>query len=432
VIGIKNITIVEKSAELGGLLKSISIQDPIDDGQDYVFDYGTHFILKTGDPEIDTILDSDLSSDSFHTYKDSLPEGQFLNGQLYPHSGCANATLFSQDVYDGIYKGIAERTEQKGAANGNNLNDVIVTKYGQAVADNIYGPALQKFTGAALEDLDPSLESAFTSGRVILFDREKSIEQKQKPEWDNVIAYAHYEDGTSSFLKHYPKQGGVELWITEMIDDLRNAGVRILTKCEITSVELINNKIQNITLSNEEQIQTDLLLWTIPAVFASRLLDIQMPSAPPKMRSVSVVNIITDKKPIAGPYWITVYDSAKTSFRVTLYDNYQPSDLKSRISVEVLHEKGHVFDDCFEQNIFDELKEMKIIDNDASLLWCNTALIPNGFSVSSPGDLEIYNKQEDHIHSSVQNMHVVSRYRSGHHGQISIMKNIHDFIKSVS
>ena len=71
-------------------------------------------------------------------------------------------------------------------------------------------------------------------------------------------------------------------------------------------------------------------------IFLGRMADIQMPSAPPKIRSVSIFNFITDQEPTAGPYWITVYDDKMLSYRVTLYSNFVPEQHKGfyRISVE--------------------------------------------------------------------------------------------------
>ena len=85
-LGAKHITIVEKSAELGGLLRSSRNQNPLDSELDFTFDYGTHFILKTGDEKIDAILDQTISCSDYIEYKDSLPEGQYINGQLYTDS----------------------------------------------------------------------------------------------------------------------------------------------------------------------------------------------------------------------------------------------------------------------------------------------------------------------------------------------------------
>ena len=76
------------------------------------------------------------------------------------------------------------------------------------------------------------------------------------------------------------------------------------------------------------------------------------------MRSVGIINYLTDKKPIERPYWITVYDPSLLSFRVTLYDNFTKSSSKKnvhKITVEILHD-GTFHGTQTEQNIiFEEL-----------------------------------------------------------------------------
>lgn len=424
--GVKDIVIVEKSERVGGLLCSAHYSDPLGDGQDYVFDFGTHFILKTGDAAVDSILDLDLGAESYNEFTGSLAEGQYINGTLYKESGCVNATCFSPDVLAAIKSDIENVLEQE--PEGDDLKSVLIRKYGETAVEKIYSPALKKFSGVNLEEIDPSLETSFCASRLIVADREESKTLKQDKAWDERVAYAHYEDGESSIKKYYPKVGGIQQWIDDLKARLEKKGVRILASTSIDSFGYENGVVSSVTLSDGNKQACDFLFWTLPPIFLAKTLGIDVPSMPPSMRSVSIVNIITDQKPAEGPYWITVYDPVITSYRVTLYDNFTKSDGKHRVSVEVLHGGEFEGNEQDRGKIFDELKTMGVLPEDASCLWSGHEFIPAGFPVLKPGDTKIYDEQNRIVHEAVSNLHIVSRYRGGSHGQIAIMENIYHAI----
>ncbi len=59
--GVKKIKVVEKDNKIGGLLGSLKVKNPIKDGYDYDFDFGTHFILGSKNQEINNLINLDLN-----------------------------------------------------------------------------------------------------------------------------------------------------------------------------------------------------------------------------------------------------------------------------------------------------------------------------------------------------------------------------------
>ena len=431
--GINNVTIIEKDNKLGGLLSSAHYQNPLSDGTGYDFDFGTHFVLKTGNSDVDAIIDADLDDENYYEYCDSLPEGQYLNGVLYLGSGCANATLLSGDVLEDIKKELAEIIAQDNGPEPQNLHDVLINKYGETAVKHIYEPAFQKFTGCDLEELDKLSENSFNSSRLIIDDRAESIALKKDPQWDDLIAFAHYKDGHSSIKKYYPKEGGIGSWITAMEERLRAKGVVFLKSSEITSVSVSGGDVQTIHVKDQSPISCDFLIWTIPPIFLAKSLNIEVPSMPPIIRSVSVVNLIVDQKPVPEAYWITIYDPDMKSYRVTLYNNFteETDNGRYKISVEILHSRDFEGDRKDQDAIFEELKKMSIIPNTSHLLWSGHEFIPAGFPVLKPGDKDIYDQQIAKIYEVIDNTYIVSRFRGAAQGQMAIMQNIFEDINAI-
>ena len=407
-------------------MRTCRYPDPIGDGHQYSFDYGTHFILKTGDEEIDTLLDMDIQQEACREFNDSLPEGHYINGSFYSDSGCVNAAFLGNETFQKI-KNELSVIVGKPKEKTNNLQETFLQKYGQTATEEIFAPAMKKFSGCSLEELDNCNETAFNSGRLIIENRENSIALKREKKWDDVIAFAHHRDGSSTIKKYYPLEGGVQLWVDTISKRLIDAGVEILTQSEIESIEKEDSRIKSIKLKGAATIPCDYLVWTLPPVFLAKILNVEVQSKPPNIRSVSVINIITDKKPVSGPFWVTVYDPAIMSFRVTLYNNFEQSENadKFKISVEILHDKNLEWDEEDNKKIFQELKTMNILDPDSELLWSKREFIPAGFPVLNPGDVEIYDNQARKVNQSVGNAYIVSRHNQGLHGQMAIMKNIY-------
>ena len=80
--GHKNITIIEKENELGGLLRKF------DYGEYGIFDYGMHNILETGIEDLDTMIYDLLKNDEWHILEKEKRDlaGLFFNGRLQLNS----------------------------------------------------------------------------------------------------------------------------------------------------------------------------------------------------------------------------------------------------------------------------------------------------------------------------------------------------------
>ncbi|MGH1403785.1 MAG: FAD-dependent oxidoreductase [Alphaproteobacteria bacterium] len=431
--GCSDIYIIEKSDDVGGLLQHITVKDPLNDGRNFVFDHGTHFVLEPNHPDIRRLMREDLDPVDYHSFTESLQEAHVLNGKLYEQSGCASLSVFSEDIQNNIKNELHEL--RNGAADEGvveNFRDECLRRYGQTATDLIYAPAYKKFAGLDLEDLDVFMANFFAPGRLIAFDRQESIDLKEKDaDWDWRIAYADCEDSTSDITKYYPKVGGIGRWLQAVSDDLKARGVRILTNTTITDMQSNGSEIEGVTLSSGETLSCAQLVWSLPSIFLAMQTNTPVPSQKPIMRQVSLVHLLVDEKPIERPHWVTVYDEKLLSYRITLYDNFAPSDEGAyRITVEILHGAEFQEDqDALEDQIFEELKDLGILSKTSCKLWSGSSKKPDGFPILSSSHKQTYIEQTQILEQKYENIAIVGRRPDTGGGQLAVMTYIWDNLK---
>ena len=432
--GIDNIYVIEKASHVGGLLQTMHVEAPLQNGTNYDFDFGTHFVLSTADPDVDALLHQDMHEDKYYEYHNSLYEGHYLGGALYQESGCANISHFSQDVQFQIKTELAHAVEKDSSEKKYvSLYDMCLEKYGITANETIFTPAFKKLTDHHPQELSPEMELSFFPPRLIIANRKESIRLKQDPAWDKRIAFSDCEDGQSEIIKFYPKTGGIGKWLETMAKNLQKEGVNIKTNCTLQDIDIDNENIKKAILSDGQEILCDHLFWSLPPIFLGIMAGLNLPSQKPSMRSVGIINFLTDKRPIERPYWVTVYDPSLLSFRVTLYDNFIKSSHKQKvhkITVEILHD-GTFHGTQTEQNkIFGELKTMNIVPRNTNILWSGSANKSEGFPILTPTLMKTTMKQIEILENRFYNLSIVGRRPDKHQGQVAVMKNVYETINN--
>ncbi len=436
-LGANKIYIIEKAPRVGGLLQSVNVSNPLGNGEDFSFDYGTHFVLTQKDSKINGIIEQDIDQQKYTQFDNSLQEGHYYNGALYDASGCLDVRNLEKQKTETIFKEIEKLVDEKttAASNAKGLHDVCVKRYGETATAQILKDIYKKLTGMPMQDLSLSMEDKLFSSRLILTDREKAIALKKNPAWDWRIAFADCNDSKSNITKFYPKKGGIGVWLDTMAKNLKEEGVEIITERSITALDSGDGKSKPcVTLSDGKKISCDMLIWCLPAILLALMTKTTVPSSKPEMRSVSVMHFITDQKPVSRPYWITNLDQNFLSYRTTLYDNFSPS-LSSfyRGTVEILGKEPIVDTEESKQKIFNELKTTNIIPTESKMLWCNIAHKAGGFPILKPGASETYDDQMNILEKAFPYVYFAGNRSGGGHGQIPIMGNVHEtLVKAVA
>jgi protoporphyrinogen oxidase len=433
--GIRDIHIIEKSNNVGGLLQSTVASNPLGDGVDYSFDIGTHFVLSTAQPEIDNVILQDVKEEDYCEFHNSLQEGHYINGKLSDRSGCIDIAHFSETLQSEIRSQIGKLVENNKDESHDFLYDACVEKYGVIATESILEPIFEKLTGQSSKKLSSKMEGTLFPSRLIIEDRARSKVLKRSPEWDMRIAFADCSDSTSDILKRYPKQGGIGQWVGGMAENLVEDGIEIHTGRTADSVTGVSGKIESIALSNGSSIDCCHLIWTLPPIFLAIAAKVDVPSVKPSMRRVGIVNFLIDQRPIKRPYWITVCDPHLRAFRVTLYDNFSEVEAKTetyRVTVEVLHDGSFEGSREDQDTILAELRTMGIVPQHSKALWSEAANVSEGFPILTPAILETTLKQIEILEGDFKNVSIVGRRPDRGHGQISVLTDIYESIKQLS
>lgn len=427
--GLKNIYVIEKSHEVGGLLQHTYFENPLGDGRDFTFDHGTHFVLGPKTGPVSELIASSLNVDEYHQFNGSLQEAHVLNGQLYLASGCATLSSLPSETQTAIYEELNDLNAQ-GKTKGERAQDfhsACVERYGHLATEHVYAPAYKKFTGMSCRDLPIEIGNFFAPGRLIISDRENSKKLKENPDWDWRIAYADCQDGTSDIVKYYPKKSGIGHWLGGLAEQLESLGVTILTGQTIEALQESGNKIKDVQLSDKRVLACDNLVWSLPSIFLALLTGTEVPKQKPNMRQVLTMHFLTDAMPVDRPHWITIYDPQYKSYRVTLYENFAPLyDDVARLTVEVLHDGEYAEPtEHLSEDIFAELKAMGILPKEARKLWYAASNKPNGFPVLTATQNKTIQKQNDLLEEKYANVSIVGRRPDVGGGQLAVMDYIY-------
>lgn len=412
-----HVTLVEKEPELGGLLRS-SYQDG------YAFDYGIHYALSTGNDTVNHLLFGDLGPQDWHIFTDSLPEGNYFQGKLHAGSGCIDARSLPEHLFK---QGLAELLATRDVENPATLHERFLSLYGETFTREIFTPIVEKFTRHAPDALAPNAY-IFGPDRLVVYPSETALAKKKESFFDARIAYEKTEDGSSTITKYYPKEGGIDRWIKNLEQTFIAGGGTVITEEHVEQVAHDNGTINAVTLSRGKTLETAQLFWSVPPVFLGKVANIPVPSMRPHFRHLALVHFVFDCALIEKLHWITLYDSAIRSYRVTLYPNITTEGQTPpphRITVELFLDNPEELDGMADDALSD-LKTTGIIPPDAEPCYTRTQLLPNALPILLPGVQENLAEQCNLLQQQLGNVTFLGGHATGAHGQIAVLQSVYD------
>tara|TARA_B110000037_G_scaffold221119_1_gene290923 strand:+ start:1291 stop:2604 length:1314 start_codon:yes stop_codon:yes gene_type:complete len=386
----ESVLLVEKGSSLGGLLKSTS---PFEN--EFHFDYGTHFIAQTGNEELDNLLFKNIELNQY----DYLKVGSFYEN-LFEGNGFVTDFHLSKrnEYFDQI--NLRDRNQE-----ANNLYDQLAGSFGEGYTNNLFDPILKKFFGYTSKKLKPDSHKLFGLNRIITSSKEKVDQLKTSNAYYNdLLAFHSYKQGQSKLKALYPKNNGIGKWIDHLVKQLETKGVEIMLNASLEKINAYQNKIKSVTIDNKE-FNIDQLYWTAPSVFIYPYFKLKTQTFLSRLRSY-LVHFVVDKDYLTSLYYFQCFDPSFNTFRVTLYDNFSSPchENNRRITVEVLLKEDQEINNNFNQKLFNELIQMKVIPHDTNVLHEKNLIIPNSFPILKN---DFYRNQppEDQLTKNFNNLH---------------------------
>lgn len=396
--GKRRVTLVEKAAECGGLMRSFVNRDGV------AFDYGTHVPSETGDAEVDAVLFDRIRNESWRCFR-VLNTGSFFAGKLYDRSPHVDLRSLPKTIYD---RAVAELLAPQAAADPEpkNFAEQLRRDFGATVTDSVQRPVIRKIFACELEDLLP--DNPFVLKRFVVFDDAESRDLKKEPRLDAKLAFASFEEGVPSVSSFYPKHGGVGQWMLDICAELERGGVTLATGRGVSRIEHKSGAVEALILDDGRRLECDTLFWTAPPFLLLKAMDLKFPIAPLKARPMSFFHFRFDRPFLCRNYYVTNYDESFRNFRVTIYPNLQERAYGGihHCTVEVI---GDGVTAVQQQEIRTELEVMGVIDPEARTISCDYDFLPIGFPTLTKAFLDAAHAQVELVRNSTRRVQLLGR-----------------------
>jgi len=420
----QKIIIIEQSASLGGLLGSRQFHG-------HWFDYGTHVPRETGLAHIDELLFSYMQEKGFSSFRNSNAANISKDNCLYtrspnPFLATPSNTSISLQLDE------IKKSNQHGEFE--NLDAQLRQVYGDSLTEDFFAPCMKKRFGARLNELAPNSHQLVGLSRLILGNADLMETLKKQPSYDKVLAFADQTMGMSKLNHYYPLDGdGVGKWIDGLVDSLDETNVSIFCQANVTGVSVENEQIESISFVDhtgyKQTIDCEQLFWCGPVFPLLKLSKSSYkPSYRPTIRQTYLYHFAFEQPPIIESNYVNVNDPKFSSFRITLYSNLcnTPTDTH-RITVEVIADKSvDSIPDC--ESIYQELIQMRIIEQDNPLKFAVNDTVTAGFPVLTVGFMQETKKQSSVALAHMTNLSLLGKANGKSFFMHDVLVNAHDQI----
>jgi phytoene dehydrogenase-like protein len=330
----RKVKLVESAPALGGLLRSHAR------GKWGDFDHGTHVFSETGVAELDAVLFAGVRGSQDWIGHAHCTQDIFFSSQRY-RSSFLDVRLLGHDLHERAWQEV--QALPPSVHEPTTLSESVAAAYGPTLEQHVFRPLMQKMFDARLQDLAPDAARFFGLRRLILGTAELTRELKAAHPWhDARLAFHEPTEGASPIRHFYPTDHGIGLWAQQATARLLSLGVEILTGVQTRKVELDarDRQVAAIVLSDERRLPCDLLIWTAPSFHLLKLAGLPTPAgvSPPRHRRAMIVDLVLDRPLNSHSHYLTCYEPALRTFRVTNYGALQNvfNRAPAKVTMEVL------------------------------------------------------------------------------------------------
>ena len=411
----KRILVLEQSPYVGGLLASQELSK----GEYY--DFGTHYVIESGQAEIDELALDGLSSENCLIFKESLPEGNYFLNRLDQNTGCLDARHLSPELLDAARKEMAEIVKADpdlGIPLGD-LNDYLLAHYGEVLTSHIFSPVMQSITGKVSRELP--------SGSLILYDEEESVKLKRTKGYDDRIAYPNRNIQPSKVRKMYPRTGGVGFWMNTMAEKIKERGGVI--QCSSKISEVSENKV---ILDTGETFCSEDICWTIAPALVARLtkqLDLLDCRCRPTILPLTCHYLKVNAVPMTSCHWITNYSPEVPGYRYTFYSNLLGEEFgNTRICVEELGIRSVESKEFTAENLLQGLVKMGVFAKPPEILHHSKQELKAGLPLPDKEVLWNNKKIAESIQEQFPNWHFLGASILEKSSQVGVLSQVFEYL----
>ncbi len=369
--------IVEKESEIGGYCRTI-----YQDG--FIWDYAGHFFhFKTDEMKkffMDNMKDEKLINQVKNTkiyYKGNLIDYPF---QTNIHQ------LEKQEFIDCLYD-LYNKSEKE---NYDSFLDMLYGKFGKSIVEKFLKPYNEKLYACDLNLLDKEAMGRFfpyaNINQII-----NNMKEANNSSYNNTFMYP--ENGAMSFLN-------------KLYNNLDKTRVKLNT-----SIVSINYEKKIAITSNDEEIQYEYLINTIPLNLFLKLTESNEDKALNNSLSynkVLVFNLGFEKKSDFDEHWIYFPDKEINFYRVGFYDNILNSDRLS-MYIEIGYNKDDDNIDIEDQlrKTIENLKKVGIVKDNKLVSYSTILMDPAYVHIQTKTNEQVESWREERKND---NVYSIGRY----------------------
>lgn len=407
----KDVVIVDKAAEPGGLLRRFNYGEWGD------FDYGMHNMLETGIDDLDQLLFGLLPESEWQLLEKDKRDlaGIYFNGQLQKNTPYIDLRSLSDEDYNACRSSFLEHLEKGGDIPDEpkmTAYDYAVSRFGKTAAEKTVVPSLEKIHKKGATELDfmatvftPMTRLAFCDDPIVRDFTETPLRRSRIAWSDQRTLPSEHSSGRRAF---YPVRYGIHHVTDAIIQRITEAGATILTGTEIIGVESENGRVHAVKVccKGKEETLDDLsrLIWTANIPMLGRFLGVDFAGLKyDKPLKTIIVNLVVDQLPAAmgDLYYFFCYQPGFHTYRLTNFSNYCHGAGRNGgfpVSIELLIEEEVARSSDLTEIAMDEFRRFGVGDPSTKFLFAKAELLESGFPMPSVNNIFALRSIRNAIH----------------------------------
>ena len=398
------VVVIEREDQVGGHLRCF------DYSQHGIFDCGMHNMYETGIAPLDELLFGLLPRHDWQILDRGSRDlaGAVFNGTVQHNSPYPDLRTLPRTQWESCVLGLFRQLETREFRDHSNAWEDAKTRFGRPIAE-IIDAILYKQYGKPATELAPYAAWLTTLFRVVLFSQDpfanliESSMLRERLAWPEQRTLPPcWEAGRKAY---YPKKYGIHRVVDALFERLHKAGVEILTRAQVQSLEKKAGQIGNLTLEQGGRMRTVTvrkLIWTSGLPAMAQLLGEDLSSYrfdPP--RKTVLVNLLLREPPNMGDlYYLYCYEPGCYTFRITNFAGYcegAPRAGAWPVAAEMLLDTPIPNLASIKRLALNELKRFKVIASDEDVIFSAVEPLPTGFPMPSQSNFRNLSEIRDRI-----------------------------------
>lgn len=358
----REFNLLEREPVLGGLARSVRVKD-------FFHDLGPHRLFAH-DPTIMKFI-TDILEGDFDWVERKTSFILYGRNHVWPTSKSIIATLpWKELVRIGFDLMLRSRREV------DNFEDFISTRYGPRLLDLFFRPITEKFFRLPCKLLHKDWAEA---------SMDRAIIEKYQHMGTLYYLIARTLLPLPPFRFIYPRTGGIQTFPDRLAAKCQaSPRARLLRGAEVTGIEIKDQEIRLLTLSNGEKLEVDFVVWTGPI---DRLYEmVTSDRSPLSFISTFLAHLILKSAPPTRDQWVYIpeekYRITRISYPANFLGKPDPGHRGMCVEASLSEEEARgISPDRLFARVVSDLTDLKVISGPQDIEHRQTMVVPDSYPV---------------------------------------------------